>query len=88
MTRRIFLKTIAALAGIAAVPALGHVVNVPEPVWVVNNFDLDYSTGVAAKWPDGTRHAVAMYGIGKPSKKEISYCKQALRQWYKEKHGL
>ena len=94
MNRRSFLKTLCAVAGIAVVPSLGTALpRIAEPVkWIVEEFDCGYSFGVGASWPNGVHHAVAMMGYGHTSGKEreksIAYCKQALRQWYLEKHTL
>jgi hypothetical protein len=92
MTRRTFLKSLAALAGVSVVPAIGvSLPGVQEPVkWTIDEFDWGYSFGVGAKWENGARHAVACYGVGHTKGKErdvlVEHCKQALRQWYYERH--
>jgi len=92
MTRRSFLKTMAATLAISHVPSvLNHSVFGSEPEWMIEEFDWGSRIGVAAQWiVNGTaiRNAYAFdcIGIGDQQKQlMIAYAKQALRQWYLEK---
>ena len=89
MTRRSFLKTLCASLAITAVPALGIKIPDSEPVkWVIERFDYDTTVAVGGIWQNGWHNAVNVaVGIDNalPEDQTIEYCKQALRQWYRDK---
>lgn len=94
MNRRSFLKLLVAASGASMVPALGKMLPlVPEPLWRVEEMDFGFQLGVAGQWNVGgkiIRHAVVMpfpeWRWGK--QRAVEYAKQALRQWYLERHAL
>ena len=98
MDRRRFLKSLAAVAGITVIPSLG--IKLPqyaEPIkWIVEEHNYSFTLAVAGQWGTGSamvRHAVQIdmftaMNFGMDKKKSIAYCKQMLRQWYCERHGL
>ena len=90
MTRREFLKSWAAVVGVAAVPGLTFRFSIPEPQWMVEEFDWGSVLGVGAKWDNGCRRAASMLISPRTNDKRyrdwaIAQMKQALRQWYVER---
>ena len=91
ITRRSFLKSLAALAGISAVPSLGVLLPAnTEPVkWIVEENDYNNILGVSARWANGLRNAVMVnWPADEHREFAIESCKQALRQWYVERGTL
>lgn len=90
VTRRTFLKLLAAAAGVSVVPAVGVMLPmVPEPIeWVIDKFEFDTQLAVGAKWANGVRRAVILPKVvgQQHSVHDVNLGKQALRQWYLERH--
>jgi hypothetical protein len=90
MSRRTFLKTLAAAAAVTVVPDLGLAIpQSEEPVkWVVEYENYGTSLGVAGFWQRGSEklwHAVRIdWILDIPERDAIELCKQAIRQWYVE----
>ena len=90
--RRSFLKALAALAGVAAVPAIGSVVHGSvEPVkWIVQYADYDQLLAVGGQWGEGANMVRMAVSIpfrdaaerGLSHDEAVEHCKQALRQRY------
>lgn len=92
LTRRSFLKTMAATLDISHVPSVfSEIKGVPEPEWIIDEFDWGAQTGVAAQWivnGEKIRNAYLFQSLDIGDRQKqlmIAYSKQALRQWYLER---
>lgn len=98
MNRRAFIQSLAASAGLAAVPSFAGISAVHEPIeFIVRRMNHDSVTAVAAKWmnPHGVlvRKAVrfddaAAEAAGFSGDEMLSAARDVLRAWYRDVGSL
>lgn len=97
MNRRDFIKMLGVTGGTLAASdlAIGALAGYLEPLpgrlehliqWSTHRMDYDNQVGIAARFPDGRRHAIAVYAREMTPSTE-HHMKQALLTWWRDQQN-